>query len=61
MITNEDINTLYNYLSEQTLETGSDIEKLYTKIVLIKTLYETNLALRNLTETITPVDVNEVE
>lgn len=51
MITNEDIKTLYDYLSEQTLETGSDIEKLYTKIGLIKTLYDTNLQLRNLNET----------
>ena len=61
MITNEDIETLYNYLSEQTLVTGSDIEKLYNKICLIKTLYETNLALRNLTETAQSVDANEVE
>lgn len=53
MITNEDINTLYTYLSEQTLPADSDISKLYEKITLIKTLVDTEESLRNLGETTT--------
>ena len=47
MITNEDIQTLYAYLSEQTLPSDSAIAKLYGKIVLIKTAIDTDYALRN--------------
>ena len=46
MITNEDINTLYTYLSEQTLPSDSAIAKLYGKITLIKTLVDTEASLR---------------
>ena len=46
MITNEDINTLYAYLSEQTLPSGSAIATLYGKITLIKTLVDTEASLR---------------
>ena len=53
MITNDDINTLYDYLSTQTLVTGSAIEKLYGKIVLIKTLVDTQESLRNYGENTT--------
>lgn len=48
MITNEDINTLYTYLSGQTLVEGSAIEKLYTKIGYIKTITDTELLIRNM-------------
>lgn len=48
MITNEDINTLYNYLSTQTLEEGSDIAKLYTKIGYLKTIIDTESLIRNM-------------
>lgn len=47
MITNEDIQVLYSYLSEQTLPTDSAIAKLYGKIELIKTAIDTDYALRN--------------
>ena len=47
VITNEDIQTLYAYLSEQTLPTDSAIAKLYGKIELIKTAIDTEYALRN--------------
>ena len=47
MITNEDIQVLYSYLSERTLPSDSAIAKLYGKIELIKTAIDTDYALRN--------------
>lgn len=48
MITNEDINTLYDYLSNQTLAEGSAIKALYNKIVLIKEIMDKQEQLRNM-------------
>lgn len=48
MITNDDINTLYTYLHDQTLVEGSAIEALYNKIVLIKDIMDKQEQLRNM-------------
>lgn len=48
MITNEDILTLYTYLSGQTLVEGSAIEKLYTKIGYIKAIMDNEANIRNM-------------
>ena len=48
MITNDDINVLYAYLSLQTLEPESDIKKVYDKITLIKEIMDKQEQLRDL-------------
>lgn len=48
MITNDDINTLYDYLSNQTLAEDSAIKTLYNKIILIKEIMDKQVQLRNM-------------